>query len=565
MSSTLPHVPEARGIFERRFYPRIMPKKPIPICVSLRRDTELLLVNVGENGLLVSTPEGLPCNFVARIAIPLDGFLKPVQVTARVVWTNASRKLMGIQLLDLCEEDRQKIRNWGARLCATPLLGEQRVVASVTKPHIGTHEDSTEALALANTANPEDPPTLTSAQNFGPELPTQAATGVAAKMKWPLFVTALCLAGAFLLRSGALENPFGLSQKSPHEKRPVATPVVNKQQPLSIPGVPEPSPAMAPIAATTASGIALTREPAPEPPAHAPSKLGGDPKTVVSQSAVRQSQRKESHDSSVPAQNAPTPNSLMPASTQADAESDLPSSSVIGDANPSSTSDSSTTMELAPETSLAPPPPLAKTEAPPGLPPPRSDANASIVPPNHTAVSPLKPESPVIQMDVPSRQLIEVHLPKGNRDPILNLPGAHSGNLFRYGTHPAFRSFAGDAFGNACPRRQENSGRRFAFPRRSSTRSGSPCPWRFRSSARRGRRRRARGERPFHRWAAQPDARSLERASRMALSTNPRRWQGCRDRMRCVVPVPHAAAPKRQSTGIDNEVNPSYVVPLSKR
>lgn len=423
MSSTLPHVPEARGIFERRFYPRIMPKKPIPICVSLRRDTELLLVNVGENGLLVSTPEGLPCNFVARIAIPLDGFLKPVQVTARVVWTNASRKLMGIQLLDLCEEDRQKIRNWGARLCATPLLGEQRVVASVTKPHIGTHEDSTEALALANTANPEDPPTLTSAQNFGPELPTQAATGVAAKMKWPLFVTALCLAGAFLLRSGALENPFGLSQKSPHEKRPVATPVVNKQQPLSIPGVPEPSPAMAPIAATTASGIALTREPAPEPPAHAPSKLGGDPKTVVSQSAVRQSQRKESHDSSAPAQNAPTPNSLIPASTQADAESDLPSSSAIGDANPSSTSDSSTTMELAPETSLAPPPPLAKTEAPPGLPPPRSDANASIVPLNHTAVSPLKPESPVIQMDVPSRQLIEVHLPKGNRDPILNLPG----------------------------------------------------------------------------------------------------------------------------------------------
>src|SRR6476646_8800103 len=56
---------------ERRFYPRIVPLAPI--CISINDANPCLVINVGENGLLLSTRTGLPRNSVARIALPLDG------------------------------------------------------------------------------------------------------------------------------------------------------------------------------------------------------------------------------------------------------------------------------------------------------------------------------------------------------------------------------------------------------------------------------------------------------------------------------------------------------------
>jgi hypothetical protein len=96
---------------ERRFYLRIVPLAPI--CISIIDANQCLVINVSENGVLLSTRTGLPCNSVARIALPLDGLPKPVVVNIRVLWTSEIRRLGGIQILDLSDHDRQQIRRWG--------------------------------------------------------------------------------------------------------------------------------------------------------------------------------------------------------------------------------------------------------------------------------------------------------------------------------------------------------------------------------------------------------------------------------------------------------------------
>ena len=95
MSASAQQVPVLTTTVERRFYPRTVPHAPI--FIALDESKEGLLINVSENGLLLSTPAELRCNFVARISIPLNGLPKPVQVNVRVVWASEARKLVGIQ------------------------------------------------------------------------------------------------------------------------------------------------------------------------------------------------------------------------------------------------------------------------------------------------------------------------------------------------------------------------------------------------------------------------------------------------------------------------------------
>ena len=97
---------------ERRFYPRIAPSALINM--ALGQNNEGMILNVSENGLLVSSPEELHCNFVSRVWIPLNGLRKAIQVHVRVIWTNELQKRAGLQLLDLSEYDREQIRKWQA-------------------------------------------------------------------------------------------------------------------------------------------------------------------------------------------------------------------------------------------------------------------------------------------------------------------------------------------------------------------------------------------------------------------------------------------------------------------
>jgi hypothetical protein len=95
---------------ERRFYPRVVPSDPIYIGPDGKNQG--MLLNVSENGLLVCTPIPLKVNFVSRIAVPVGGLSNAISGYARVVWAEESTNRVGIQLLELSEQDRLALRQW---------------------------------------------------------------------------------------------------------------------------------------------------------------------------------------------------------------------------------------------------------------------------------------------------------------------------------------------------------------------------------------------------------------------------------------------------------------------
>src|SRR6476659_1816711 len=95
---------------ERRFYPRIAPTRPL--YVPFGGNNLAMLLNLSENGLLVSTPASLELNSVFRLSIRLNGLPKAIEVHVRTIWTSQSKKRAGIQLLDLSDHDREQIRKW---------------------------------------------------------------------------------------------------------------------------------------------------------------------------------------------------------------------------------------------------------------------------------------------------------------------------------------------------------------------------------------------------------------------------------------------------------------------
>src|SRR5580704_15634160 len=110
MSTSTEYMDGLNAPAERRFYPRVTP--PTPIYVAFGSNNLGVLHNVSENGFQVSTPGELPLNSVYRIFLSLNGAGKTISVTTRTVWTDDSRKLSGIQLLDLSDENRTQIRQW---------------------------------------------------------------------------------------------------------------------------------------------------------------------------------------------------------------------------------------------------------------------------------------------------------------------------------------------------------------------------------------------------------------------------------------------------------------------
>ena len=112
MSTSTDHLVALHARVERRFYPRVTPS--LLIYVAFGPNNLGMLVNVSENGLLVSTPQGLSLNSVYRVSLRLNGLPDAIKVNVRTVWTTESRTRSGIQLLDLSEHDREQIRKWGA-------------------------------------------------------------------------------------------------------------------------------------------------------------------------------------------------------------------------------------------------------------------------------------------------------------------------------------------------------------------------------------------------------------------------------------------------------------------
>jgi hypothetical protein len=200
MSTSAEQIAVLNAPVERRFYPRIAPSAPIYIASGEKNQGELL--NVSENGLLVSTPIALKLNVVSRISVPLSGLPNAIQIHARVIWTSESTKRAGIQMLDLSEHDREQIRKWGALESAQSSQQEvnrPRVApeAPVTPPApMPTMQSSTEACLIA--------PTIP-ARGAARKRPTSAL----ADALWGLLIGTICF-GALrdvVLRSLPLVQP----------------------------------------------------------------------------------------------------------------------------------------------------------------------------------------------------------------------------------------------------------------------------------------------------------------------------------------------------------------------
>jgi PilZ domain/Gram-negative bacterial TonB protein C-terminal len=278
MSTSLQDLPAILTTVERRFYPRIVPQAPI--YLPMDEKNLALLLNISENGLLISTQSELPRNFVANVAMPLNGIPKPLQVTVRVVWSNETTMQAGIQLLNLSEHDREQIRRWGAQAATSSpqpvhdqpaaivtaslqqsaaattaaLQQEQKrslveamaaIVsggAPVEGPSSAPVDPPSQTLApIRSVENPKVPPTVAS-RTSSDVAPQQAAAKESVsplpfswfdqpgsgeisspnkpewgKLKWPVVIAALFLSGLYLVESGAISNPFRHSSENSEE------------------------------------------------------------------------------------------------------------------------------------------------------------------------------------------------------------------------------------------------------------------------------------------------------------------------------------------------------------
>jgi hypothetical protein len=441
---------------ERRFYPRIVPLAPMYILIN--DANQCLVINVSENGLLLSTRTGLPCNSVARVALPLDGLPKPVVLNIRVLWTSEIRRLAGIQILDVSDLDRQQIRKWGNYVWSTSFdrdvqrepqhkPDQLRIVEPFPKTTGKTKAESPSApkLPLNNSAVAPSPSTSPSPSGIREQSPS-ASTPIT---RWIMFLVALGVVGAFIFRSGAMEHSFLRSATTPRTNATVPPPTQDGHSDLrssdSTEGIGNRDadwPSQRTNAAnsknvlSTATGLENSqpaeaqrdREQKLSLPLNTTQNARKAPRAASSFPATRTIERNFSANQSrtkskgaasstkditsgvaPPAGAFVAPNS---SSVAAGSSSSAPANAAITPAiSPSpavtaSSSNSTHSNDVAPS---APEPVASRSNVAPV-----SSAN-----PRNSAAPVAQP---IIQMDPPARQVLEVHLPSGYRAPFFNVP-----------------------------------------------------------------------------------------------------------------------------------------------
>ncbi len=438
MSSSARSIPASTTTVERRFYPRIAPQSPI--FVAFDESKEGLLLNVSENGLLVSTPGELACNFVARISIPLNGLPKPIRVNVRVVWANEASKLAGIQLLDLTEHDRQLIRKWGAQESAQSLQPEPRHSLALAKPSAISSDAPHSAPSSTKEASFKGPLDIAPLV-LPPAIRTRSISAAVGIATYGVLGATVCLAAVFFVRNGAQAHYFARTLESTYKSSSVAaqsTSAASAAPPLQ-------------NSAQTGEGTKdhLTTNSSREGTASAVPKTSGisgvltpearRPVARTSAISTAQNQRRASRiNSTSPSQptlqSNPSPDTsrlLTENRSGAPMDQSQPDAvpSATDSASTSSAADSSTPVGATSETPPASPDPPSAS-APIRIPTPASDLAATpatipsspIVAPTHPAPA-RKSEAQVIQMDAPAHQVLEIHLPPGYYAPFFNLPG----------------------------------------------------------------------------------------------------------------------------------------------
>ena len=97
---------------DRRFYARTTPQPSTKIVFGTDAGNLGTLLNLSENGLLVSTLLPIAVDSVHRVVLALHGIPEPLSLYLRTIWSDVSARKSGLQLLNLSEDDRMLLRAW---------------------------------------------------------------------------------------------------------------------------------------------------------------------------------------------------------------------------------------------------------------------------------------------------------------------------------------------------------------------------------------------------------------------------------------------------------------------
>ena len=437
MSSPAEELLSSELSVERRFYARTAPSSFV--SVAFGEDNPGMLLNLSENGLLVATPIGLTENFVCRVSLPLNGLLRPIDVLVRVIWTQESKRA-GIQLLDLCDYDREQIRKWAAVEESRRRIAEHAQQEETEVP--GSQQEPAQAVA----AEIEAP------QNA--EVPRKKSFPWAPLAACGASVALLCVIGAALWASPMrtwLTNSVGAGLE------PMAKPVATNSRtgagaPANVQEVEMKTQAQSADAAAlraqkkeeasdreAADGAEVPTAESAESmnPAETATKadLSGKSSVVRVRAASAPKQPATTvaamaHDLTISgARHARSrkagPDSITPSNAAADGRLKQPDAAIDG-AAPSAQENSSKGSVV--NDSSTGDPALDANHA--------NDA-PTVSPPSSASAAPVNPGSPVagtvgfsptakpavIQTDAPKNQVLEVTLPNGARPSFLSLPG----------------------------------------------------------------------------------------------------------------------------------------------
>ena len=451
MSTSTQELPGETTSVERRFYSRVAPHAPIYIAIDENNDC--LLLNVSENGLLVSAPVALACNFVARIAVPLSGLPKPVQVNVRVVWTNETSKQSGIQLLDLSEHDREQIRKWGTRESSqflhrqpdqTPVAPVPSAKPSATPPVIPPSlTQSSSAQKAPTIKKPVDASSIS--RTSSPEVITSPAARIAL---WGMAFAAVCLAAMFLLKNSALGNSFAHS-KEILRRSSAAIPAPAQDIQIS-PRIPDAATSYVsanagppPPLANAGKAKIVPAKPSPyasssaDESANSTKNVAADEDPSVANGADNTEDPLDASPTNVisPSKPAAPDNRIAPPAAGANSATSDASATRNG-AVPKSSAASATSSSGGATPAVRPTPPTPYIAKDPARGPINSNEIAARVPaplparPGSISPTPSVPHNtvapaiqPVIQMDTPARQVMEIHLQRGAHASFFNLPG----------------------------------------------------------------------------------------------------------------------------------------------
>jgi hypothetical protein len=442
MSATVQQLEVATTTVERRFYPRIVPHAPIFIAIG--ESKECLLINVGENGLLVSTPAELSCNYVARISLPLNGLPNPVQVNVRVVWVSEARKLAGVQWLDLSEHDREQIRKWGAQESRRSLQADANQPLAVATST--TLLETTNATPLLS-----EQILFRTLQGIAPAnvhriVRTRSGSAVAGIAMWGVLAATVSVGAAFIFRNGGPGSSFARSMENRHESSAGAPQTQDIREGVQNPDASNRgagNQAASPAPSVDASKLegARSATPALQNSAQRGETSPDDGAKGYALGAAQNQPDGSRLNSPSPAEPKPETDSTSGTSTriaesQAGARNDLAptgETAAVADAAAKSSSPAAGSSASSDQTSEMLP---AVPVPPPAKEPVRNPMRANDVAGDSSttiASSPIvplvtpapgrKPDAGVIQMDAPGRQVLEIHLPRGYQASFYNLPG----------------------------------------------------------------------------------------------------------------------------------------------